>query len=137
MSPTTGTRSRMTSSPTGRLMPGMTTSRSRTFSIASTRWRTDCGSVPTVGKESRSSIRIASLVGRFFLKVGERVAGVTVPGEILDPGGYERPAHGCSDGQEQLAAVDQCRCLNEEGITLCGDWSLPSGIHQAVRILAA
>ena len=44
MSPTTGTTSRMTSRPNGRLCPGKTNSRSSNCSIASTRWRTDCGS---------------------------------------------------------------------------------------------
>src|SRR5690348_3774434 len=137
MSPTTGTRSRMTSRPTGRLMPGITTSLSSTFSIASTRWRTDCGSVPTDGKESRSSIRIASLVRRFFLQVGERVARVTVPGEILDPRRNERPAHRRSDRQEKLAPVNQRSRLDEEGIALRRNRSLACRVHQIIRILAA
>src|SRR5206468_1823963 len=47
--PTTGTTSRIASSPTGRRIPGITNSRSSSFSIASTRCRTDCGSVPTAG----------------------------------------------------------------------------------------
>ena len=39
----------MTSSPTGLLMPGMTNIRSRIFSIASIRCRTDAGSLPRPG----------------------------------------------------------------------------------------
>jgi len=53
VSPTTGMRSRMTSRPIFRLVPGMVKARSSRCSIASSRWRTAAGSRPT-GRRSAS-----------------------------------------------------------------------------------
>ena len=53
--PANGTRSRITSSPILRLVPGMGMARSSSRSIASTRERTDWGSEPRPGKGRRSS----------------------------------------------------------------------------------
>src|ERR1051325_8372174 len=126
MSPTTGTTSRITSRPIGRRMPGMTTRRSSSFSIASTRCRTDCGSVPT-GKGRLLGIAI-SIPAWLLLQIGERVARVTVPGEVLDAYRHERPAHRRSDWNEELSIVDQVRGLDQQCIALRGDGRLARGL---------
>src|SRR5690349_6125969 len=126
----------MASRPTCCLVPGMTKSRSSTFSMASTRWRTDSGSVPMPGKRRLSSFRSAnsvSGVGPLF-QVGQRVTGKAVPGEALDTPRDERPAHRRGDRNEQLVLVDQRRRLAEQGIALAEDRSLARGVHQLVGI---
>src|SRR5438477_6976240 len=131
MSPTTGTRSRITSSPIGRLMPGMTNIRSSSFSIVSTRWRTDCGSVPNCAKGRRSSLGVAISVSAWLLlQVGERVTGVTVPGKALDASRNQRPAHRSCDRDEQLRIVDPRRGLRQQGIALRWDERGPRSIHE-------
>src|SRR5215469_921413 len=70
-------------------------------------------------------------------ELGERVAGVTVPGEVLDARRNERPPNRRSDRDEEVAAVDQRRCLAEKGIALCRDWRLACSIHQLVGLKVA
>src|SRR3954447_11101383 len=123
MSPTTGTRSSTTSSPIGRLIPGMTNRRSSTRSIASTRWRTDAGSVPTRGKGRRSSgwmaiVRRLTSGAHFLLQVGERVAREAVPGKAQNAPCDERPADRRGDRNEQLPVVDSGGGLGKERVTL-------------------
>src|SRR5689334_10740655 len=113
MSPIPGTRSRITSSPTGRLRPGMTNIRSSKPSIASTRVRTDWGSLPNPGKGGLLSPANAILLSaaRLLLQVGERVTGKAVPREAVEAASDERPADRGGNRNEQLGVVDLRRRL--------------------------
>src|SRR6185295_7793931 len=128
--------SRMTSSPTGRLMPGITNIRSSTCSSASTRWRTDWGSFPKPGNGGLFSPEIGMSVSatRLLLQVGERVTSEAVPGKALNAPGDEGPTDGGGDRNEQLLVVDHAGGLVEQRVPLRWNRSEPRGIEQLVHV---
>ena len=87
--------------------------------------------MPSRGRLGRSSLDgHLNLLPGCCSKVGERVTGVTVPGEALDAVGDQRPADRRGDRDEQLGIVDPRRGLGQQGITLRRDRRLARGVHQ-------
>ena len=90
----------------GRLVPGMTNSRSSSCSIASTRWRTDAGRVPRPGKARRSSVGRRSLRPPRLELSARRPVSVwrakRFPAKPCDAVRNQRPADRRGDRDEQL-----------------------------------